>query len=407
MLQVTAGSWASGSDLNYNYGLVRTMNSPKLTQEQEDLAVQLSKYDMRIKDAYMGAIYTLQQEEYPNRLAHFAYSLRDVVDLLARSKQTKESEKMLDRKERKKLLQSVIDPLAKKQTYGYDNEYQILVDECANLSFIAHNKKPITEKQAHEKLTSVEHALRIITVPQTTINETIDKIVMKNPSLKDAKKLTKMQGRVATQLQLLEKLPHRWLPYMIEAGFFKKPNQVSSQYLVKCVAAFPEEVANIILSCTFKDHQHNFIVYTNFLACGLNLPINYLEKIGVKMIEEQWHIFIENYLFAEKYVEVMEILYLNESYDIAVKLAHNTFKPKPNNDTANYEDEPTPMASYWFENLLHDKIPKLAHKNLILLTKLIITLLDEYIRSANWRKNNNDDGSWTWRSIVSIKSFGT
>lgn len=377
----------------------RTTNNLKLTQEQKNLATRLSEYDTKSKDAYLGAIYVLQQEEYPDRLAHFAYSLRDVIDLLARSKQKEEKNKTLGRNERRKLLQSVIDPLTK-QTSSYDKEYQILTDEHAKLSSIAHNRETETEEEARERLTSVECILCTLTGPQTTINKEIDKIVMKNPSLEDAKKLVGMQDRVATQLQIREKLPHAWLPCMIEAGFFKKPNQISSQYLVKCVTTFPKEVANVVLSCTFKNSQHDPIVYANFLVCTLNSSINYLEEIGRKMVKERWYDYIENYLFAEKYVDVVERLYLDEKYDIAIELAHYALKPKRcNNETIN-KDTLTPIASYWLDEILSDKIPKLAHKNLTLITKLIMTLLDEYISSTNWEKSRNDDRSLIWRSAI-------
>ena len=88
----------------------------------------------------------------------------------------------------------------------------------------------------------------------------IDEIVLRPPSAENAKRLVEMQIRVVTQSTLLKKLPEDWLPYMINAGFFKDlqptvftsghPNYVNwapSQYLIKCVNAFPKEVMCVSL----------------------------------------------------------------------------------------------------------------------------------------------------------------
>ena len=56
----------------------------------------------KLNQAYQGAIHAIQQKENPDRLTHFAYSLRDVIDLLARSKQTEEERgKSLSKTEKK------------------------------------------------------------------------------------------------------------------------------------------------------------------------------------------------------------------------------------------------------------------------------------------------------------------
>ena len=403
------------------------MSHFKLTQKQKDLLLQLSKYDIRIKQAHQGAIYAIQQEEYPDRLAHFAYSLRDTIDLLTRSNQTgRERSKSLDKKERKSLLQSVIDPLGK-QAYAYDDEYKRLVDEYAELSTTAHSKKMISDEQARNKLSAVEDILYMFTTSQLAINEEIDEIVLRPPSAEDAQRLVEMQFRAATQSVLLKKLPEDWLPYMINAGFFKDPqptvfanghpnyvNWTPSQYLIKCVNAFPKEVMGIIISCVFKNtKERNPSVYIDFLTCALSLPIDYVEKIGQKMLDEQWHDFIKNHWFAEKYIETMEKIYFNERYDIAIKLARHAFAPKlqtsrlpvpdSQNKWINDKNVTSPFDDYLFEKTLRDKIPKLMQKNPAVITKLIATLLEEYIELGNQGKEIDDkynDRSDMWRSAI-------
>ena len=401
------------------------MSHFKLTSKQKDLALQLSRYDPKIEQAYQGAIYAVQQEEDPDRLAHFAYSLRDVIDLLARSKQTEsERTKSLKKQERKILLQSVIDPVGKPTD---DNRYDRLVNEYAELSSVAHRKKKISDEQARNKLLTVEDILYMLTIPQLAINEEIDEIVRRSPSAEDAERLVEMQFRVAAESTVLKKLPEGWLPHMIDAGFFKDPspivftggqpdyvNWTPSQYLIKCVNAFPKEVTDIILSCVFKDtKKRNPAVYVDFLTCALDLPIDCAEKIGQKMLDEQWHDFIKTYWFAEKYIETMEKMYFNERYDIAIKLAHHAFAPKlqtsrlpvPDlqNKWMNDENVTAPFDDYLFEEILRDKIPKLMRKNPAMITKLIATLLEEYIKLGNQGKKIDDkynDKSDIWRSAI-------
>ena len=322
------------------------------------------------------------------------------------------------------MLQSVIDPLGKPTD---NNKYDTLVDEYAELSSIAHSKKEISDEQAHNKLSAVENILYMLTTPQLTINEEIDEIVLRTPSAEDAKRLVELQFRVPSESTLLKKLPEGWLPYMINAGFFKDPqpigftngrpdywNWAPSQYLIKCVNAFPKEVTDIILSCVFKDtKKRNPAVYVDFLTCALDLPIDCAERIGQKILDEQWHDFIEICWFAEKYVEIMEKMYLNERYSIAIKLACHAFAPKLqtsrlpvpdlHNEWINDKNVITPFDSYWFEETLRDKIPKLAEKNSVLIMELIATLLDAYIKLSNQGKridSKYNDGSDVWRYAI-------
>ena len=401
------------------------MSHFKLTSKQKDLVLQLSRYDSEIEHAYQGAIHAIQQKEDPDRLSHFAYSLRDVIDLLARSKQTgRERNKSLKKQERKILLQSVIDPVGKPTD---DSRYDILVDEHDELSSAAHRKKKISDKQAHSKLSTVEDILHTLTIPQLTINDEIDEIVRRPPSAEDAKRLVEMRFRVAAESTVLKKLPEDWLPYMIDAGFFKDPqptvfisgqpkyvNWTPSQYLIKCINGSPKEVTDIILSCVFKDtKKRNPVVYVDFLTCALDLPIDYAEKIGQKMLDEQWHDFIKTHRFAEKYIETMEKMYLNERYYIAIKLARHAFAPKlqtsrlpvPDlqNKWINDKNVTSPFDDYLFEKTLRDKIPKLMQKNSAVITKLIATLLEEYIELGNQGKEIDDkynDRSDMWRSAI-------
>ena len=234
--------------------IILTKDHPELSSKQRDLALQLSRYDKKIKSAYLGAIFAIQQEKYHDRLVHFAQSLREVIDLLARSKQIDNEKSKPGKQERKRLLQFVIDPVGQ-QAYGFDMKYDTLADMYDKLSRIAHHGETISYDQACEKLSTIEDILFIFTMPQVTINEEIDKMFENPPSLKNAKKLTGFQSRNATQSKLIEKLSQEWLPFMIKVGFFNDPapvtspdnksqfpNWIPSNYLVKCVKDFPEKM---------------------------------------------------------------------------------------------------------------------------------------------------------------------
>ena len=180
---------------------------------------------------------------------------------------------------------------------------------------------------------------------------------------------------------------------------------------VKCANTFPKKVTDIILSCVFKDEERNPAVYTDFLICVSTLPIDCVEKIGQKVLNERWYDFIEYYWFAKEYVELIERLYINERYSIAIELARHAFAPKlqtnhvpaPYDELINHEDVITPFDSYWFEDTLRDKIPKLVQKNSVSIIELISMILDEYIKLDNQIKGINskhDDGSYIWYRAI-------
>ena len=47
-----------------------------------------------------------------------------------------------------------------------------------------------------------------------------------------------------------------------------------------------------------------------FLICAINLPLPHLEKISNKILDEKWYDFREHYWFTEKYVEIIDELYV-------------------------------------------------------------------------------------------------
>ena len=385
------------------------MKPSELTTKQKEFIEKISIYaDEKTQNAYRGSIHALNQENYPDRLSHFAYSLRDVIDsLVPNRKQTI-----------KQALRLIIDPLDN-ETLAFKEECKTLNDNYTYLSGIGHSKTEISNEKAHEILSIVEHALGEITERQPKLYSKIDKIVTQKPSLENAEKLVKMNLLTVGKFKLVEKLSVDWLEHMHDAGFFENPHSLSSKgepewkawapsdYLIKCVDKFPNKVTNIILSCSSKCKKFNIAVYQNFLTCALQVPIECTEKIGLKAFNEEWFKFIESPHITENYFELVEKLYMNGKYHLAIKLVHSAFIPKyqirmtttPYGGLIKSEEAIGSLNDYCVAENFYEKIPKLSQKNPKPIIKLIISVLNEYIRIENQiagmidKRNSNSD-SW-------------
>ena len=87
-----------------------------VTPKQKILSNRLKQYDDDIKIAYPGSIHTLNSKEYPERLVHFAHSLREVIYLLIKkSLSVKELRNQIDDKTKIRLLKMTIDSMGHSQ----------------------------------------------------------------------------------------------------------------------------------------------------------------------------------------------------------------------------------------------------------------------------------------------------
>ena len=375
----------------------------QLTSEQRDLAIQLSNYSKTIQQAYEGAIFSLYQTDDPDRFAHFAHSLREVIDLLAKLHLPRENWRENREFNRKSLLQSVIDPLGK-QAYAYDTEYQTLNDEYGTLSAIAHHSEAIAEEEAIQKLTQTESILKILTIPQTKIYDEIDKIISNSPNDTNAEKLKSFQIRWATNSYLIENLPAKWLPNMINVGFFDNPQPAiikennlpiyqiwaPSRYLIRCAEKFPDETYELISNFQFKkERERNPSIYVDFLECSFYLQPSKIEKIAQKSLIEKWHDFTGNYFFTEKYVQLTERLFLENKSNTAIQLFEHIFYPKlsGNQITTNvlmedivYRKVEYPFEKFWFEKHFKELMTKFASKEPTLIIKSLTKLLTASIK---------------------------
>lgn len=386
--------------------------SPRLTGPQKDLAGWLREYGTGVADAYLGALHALQHEEYPDRLVHFAHSLREVIDQLARlGRPAATCPKISGQKDRSKALARTFDPI------GQQRDLCLLCDQLAKqygeLSSIAHHNPP-PDKLAREILSDVEELLRTLTPPQPGINDEIIRMLKELPSQDAADRLVALSIRQADQALLAKTAPPAWLPYVRTAGFFKNPLPASrnptprwepAKYLHRCAPDFPDDVTDIILSCRFIDADLiNPAVCMDFLACAISLPAACAEKIGRKSIREEWHRFHGLDQFASKYVEAATALYRAGEYDVSADMLFLALRPESparrraerdaDKIARTYTILPYPLGEYLFEKTM-SQLPAIAEQNPLPMADLLDRLLHEHIVAQNRIAGiSRDTGNW-------------
>ena len=364
------------------------------TSEQHKLRSQLEDYSPVIKTAYEGAIHVLATKDYPDRLAQFAYSLREVIDLLTRKNQTGgDRRKGLNVQERTQSLADMIDP-AEGHTYEFDQLYEKLTHEHQELNKYVHHEQDLKQNDAEEKLKHVEKILLHLTRPQIEIIKEIDQIISSNPSTEMAMQLKPLLIRWSSYSYVLEKLSKDWLTYLDEANFFDIPHLphpsskknserfpywMPSGYLVKCVNSTPELVIEIILKCEFKNpKERNPLIYNDFLKCTAWISNDNVEKLAHKAIVEKWHDFCNHFFIVEKYVNLAEKLYVEEKYEIAIKLLSGLFCCKKE-DFINLNDLD-------LQQILTNDIPRFIKKNPTHIAKLLVSTIENVLVSINARQ---------------------
>lgn len=292
-----------------------------LEEMQRDLLARLPVYSSIAADAYAGALCVYYGMCYTDRSSHLAYAVRDVVDHLARSKQTESEKRMpMSKDARKSLLKMAFDPITK-SAYGHKAHYETLVDEYSRLSEVAHGRNPAMRRVPFDSLPRIEHALHDLSFPQTTTNKIVDKIISEGPSDSGAKSLIKMIQTGATQYRIIDTLPPGWLDCMDKADFFKDPkgHWAAHRYLYRCADRHPGRVAEII---TRYDHgviRSNPSMYGDFLDCALRIQKGHAAKISRFLIKDGLHDLFVHY--PDKYLKVAAMLCLDGERGLAMDMA--------------------------------------------------------------------------------------
>ena len=369
------------------------MEPPRRTQAQDRLAQRLHGHSRDIGESYLGALHALGQKEYPDKFVHFAQSLREVIDQLARSNRCPECEKPRG-EDRRKCLQRAFDPLGDR--WYLEPVLDALEGAYAGLSEAAHHRQKI-DRQARDVLSEVEAALDHLTGSPHAINAEVAGILKEPPSLSSAKRLVALQMCPVTQSQLIEGMGDRWLPYMRKAGFFEnrpakgqKPwhggRWAPAAYLQKCTGAFGSEVADIILSCKLHEEQRNPAVYGDLLGCAARLAVEDMEKVAKKALDEEWDVPIGRRWLGPEYVGVAERLYRGGRHSVSTRMLRRALRLELSEFRLGAPDAggtalyrlAAPIGEHeWKESLA--KIPALARKSPLPLVELLDCLLRESV----------------------------
>ena len=205
----------------------RWQNRPEPTESQRKM-IELLRDDRRAKDAYLEALYALQQDEYPGRMVHFAHSLREVIDHLARRGQTERDLAKVHQVERKKSRPGASCRTCRAGAFrGFfrPKGWPRFTNSLAGWRIIARQCRSSAPARRYQRLR--KRCIRC-SGSSSEINLEIDDILQKPPSLSLAERLVSLQRRrLQTQSHLAGKLPVGWLKHMNKAGFFENPPPAS------------------------------------------------------------------------------------------------------------------------------------------------------------------------------------
>ena len=367
---------------------------PKEPMSLEDRLSTMYTRSEIIIECYRGARHVMDQE-YHDQPAHFAQSLREVIDQLAMSNSDPGCENLQGMAKRRCRLQKTFDKRGKRQSVAH--LLDMLARTYGRLSRVAHHGEQISKAQARGIMAEVEEALdRLTDLPSTTDDE-LEKMLEERPSLGSASRLAALPAWQTPLSHLIDKVDEHWLPSLKQAGFFKDPPPPDGSrpwsyerwapaiYLEKCAKAGDKDVAGIILSCRFPERP-NPAVYTDFLRCAAVLPDS-LESVGRKALREAWDRFMWHDSFRASYVEVAEKLALDRKYDVATCMLCRALKPGPPAGAATGILEPAnPIISYKFLRCM----PKRAKEDPLPVITLMDSLLHESLAAYNRGKKTAD-----------------
>ncbi len=292
-----------------------------LTKMQESLLGRLPTYSSNAAEAYLGALHVYHGNCYTDQPSHLAYALRDVVDHLAREKQSVDEKKSRLREgDREANLRRTFDPVTRRG-YVYDGHYRTLVEEYDKLSGIAHQRDPVDDLIPFDAMPRIERALYDLSFPQVATNRMIDKMILEPPTLERAKALIRMISTGAAQSRVIGRLPVNWLESMDGAGFFKDPvgYREAHRYLFRCAGECPGRVAEIIKRYDPAAVRDNRFLFLDLLDCMMRMPVGHAASVSSFMIKAGLHdMFVHH---PGKYLEAAASLCHGGEYALAMEFA--------------------------------------------------------------------------------------
>ncbi len=404
-----------------------------ISQKQEKLLEDLHNIDSKIAESYWGAITVLEQD-YSEKIAQSAHSIRELVILLSRVKEIKESgilSKVPKQKgNHKKRLMDSMDPLGGTPEvvhYLYDDLLKIHNDWFVRVSH--HGLYP-TEMQYREKLGDLESLLGHIIKPHFEVIQDIDTILDKEkPTKNNFKKLRPLLARNRSSYDyFFQRASGDWLPFLVREKHFENPEHIimdsngigfpvwkPGKYLARISNKKPQQIVKIIQNISFPKEKakRNPWILDDLTNATINMPTKYGKMLVPKIVKENW-IDIPYYtLLGQTMAELMMKLahdgYEKESLELCrilldVTLGNPVYQGRYIPNKHKIERDVKPVLNYRdYKTILKSDIPFLFEKFPLSVIDLLITLLNKIIYLDNVGRNekeSKDDTSVTWRSSI-------
>lgn len=401
-----------------------------ISEKQKNVSELLANYDPNARDVYLGALSVLDQDHL-ERIPQSAHSIREMLNIITRNVKFRlttpsKKDKPKNDSHKKKLIQ-LVDPLGgppEELQYQFD----ILEEYKEWFLGVSHHGKHATEKQFRNKLDKLESILLQIMRPHFDVITEIDDILRdEKPSNISFNKLKPLLARnVSAFDHFFTHASGDWLDILEKKGYFSKPPPIikvqqgirfplwsASRYLSRIASEKPEKVLKIILKHKIPSrNERNWIILEDFINAATDMPPKLAVKIAERISKEKWaDIPFYNHLdepITELMLNLADAGYGKQAVNLAAALL-DVRQGEPRAISSIFEeyslirDVTTVIDTYWYEEIVKNKIPKLAEKYSGLTIQLLASLLNRIISLENSGRNLQDtteDISTVWRPSI-------
>lgn len=276
------------------------MNELSLLPNQQ-LRSRLKNIDPLLESVYLGAIYTFNESQNPDRIAQCAHSIRELTIILFRSEIEETTNKIKD---------TLVNKIQKKINL-YDNLPPIYLKNYSKFNKkihayflkIAHHGSSPTIEEFRKKITEYEQILLEILEDYFECFSYVKKVISINkPLLEDIPKLISKLKFISLIRYFFNKISKDWLQTLKRNEFFKHPPGLNtegyftpwfeSQYLVRVSNSLevnPEIFYEILKECKISRDikKRNYHVIQDFLHIALNTDFRTCKKIVDFLINNQ------------------------------------------------------------------------------------------------------------------------
>ena len=295
-------------------------------EEIKKIENQLESIQPKAIEPYLGSIQNLYDNSRHDRLAQFAYTLRETIDLLCRANQSdneRSNTRSLKSPKRLKLLEKVLYPhIISAEQQGNCLK---LIEYYRELNTYAHHVEKITQEVAEQIHYCVQCILVEITKQSISFVGDVDDIIKQQPSHENAVKLRSIINSPELYNYALNNMDPSWFMHLYNANYFWKYDTIidyyNITYLIKCTDVHSDMITKCILD--YEDHTDNDayqVIYWKLIHCTKLLPIEQSLKIIEKIIKENWSKYGHTMNMCNEYIELALKLYRDQKYNKAMQL---------------------------------------------------------------------------------------